>query len=218
MSSSETAAWAAAIATFLAVFVALLKEELVSIWRRPCLNVRIRLAPPDCHKTEFTLGNARTGEWLGTWPCYYLRIWVENAGSASADYVEVFARRLLRKDADDQFRDQPQFLPINFKWSHIGEVIPGLAAGSTVLSLDLQVATNTRSHLLAPGVYKLEVRVAAANSRPVDYTIQLTLKGTGSMTKPRCSRMGSVFVALTELAPPFWMVPRRASLSTSLPF
>jgi hypothetical protein len=58
-----------------------------------------------------------------------------------------------------------------------GDAIPGVAAGVTVLSLDLQMATNTRTHLLAPGVYKLDVRVAAANCRPVDHTIHLTLTG-----------------------------------------
>jgi len=207
MSSLEIAAWVAAIATFLAVLVALLKEELVSVWRKPSLKVRIALAPPDCHKTEMTVGDPRTGEVLGIWPCYYLRIWVENDGSVRVNYVEVFARRLERKDADGQFKREPQFLPINLKWSHTGEVIlpgisskmgrfcdighiihpkhtiaagdaiEGVAAGATVLSLDVQVAPNTRTHLLAPGVYKLGVRVAAANSRPVDYTIQLTLTG-----------------------------------------
>jgi hypothetical protein len=95
--SLEIAAWAAACATFLAALVALLKEDLVSVWRRPRLNVRISLAPPDCHKTEFTLGSARTGEFLGSWPCYYLRVWVENVGNIRAKYVEVFASRLLRK-------------------------------------------------------------------------------------------------------------------------
>jgi hypothetical protein len=207
MSSLEIAAWAAASATFLAALVALLKEDLVSLWRRPRLDVRIRLAPPDCHKTEFTLGSARTGEFLGAWPCYYLRVWVENLGNIRAKYVEVFARRLLRKHADDRFKEEPQFLPINLKWSHTGEVIlPGIssemgrfcdighvvhpdatakvghaisgtAPGVTVFCLDLQVAPNTKTHLLSPGIYRLEIRVAAANSRPVDHTIELTLTG-----------------------------------------
>jgi len=196
-----------AVATFLAVLVALLKDELVSIWRKPSLTVRISLAPPDCHKTEIAVSNAETGEFVGVWPCYYLRIWVENTGNARAKYVEVFARRLLRKHADDQFKEEPQFLPINLKWSHTGEVIlpgisskmgrfcdighmvspdktvaaghaiRGVAAGQTVLCLDLQVAPNTRTHLVSPGIYRLQIRVAAANSRPVDHMIELTLTG-----------------------------------------
>jgi hypothetical protein len=207
MSSLEWAAWAAAVSTFLAVLVALLKEDLVSLWRKPSLKVRINLSPPDCHKTEFTFGNARTGEFLWACACYYLRIWVENAGSVRAKHVEVFARRLLRKHADDQFKEEPKFLPINLKWSHteevilpgisskmgrfcdighlvhphrtkdVGHALPTVAAGVTVFCLDLQVAPHTRTHLLSPGTYKLEVRVAAANSKPVDHMIELTLTG-----------------------------------------
>lgn len=207
MTSIELAAWTAAIATFATAVVALFKEDLISLWRKPELRMRIRLSPPDCHKTEITVTDGQTGAVVGRWPCFWFRIWIGNVGNARAKNVEVFARRLLRKHADGAFKEEPQFLPLNLKWSHTGEVvapgisakmgkfcdighvihpdktgvaghaIPGVAAGQAILCLDLQVAPNTRTHLVAPGVYRLQVRIAAANSRPVDYTIELTLTG-----------------------------------------
>lgn len=187
--------------------VALFRDELISIWRRPTLGVRVALTVPDCHKTEIAVRNVITGEVITTWPCFYLRIWIQNDGRARASRVEVFARRLLRKHADGEFRQEPQFLPLNLKWSHTGEVvapgissgmgrfcdvahivqpahtaaaghsIPGLLEGQPVLCLDLQVAPNTRTHLLPPAVYRLDVRVAAENSAPVDRTIEVTVTG-----------------------------------------
>ena len=62
----------------------------------------------------------------------------------------------------------------------LGEDIPGLAAGSTVLALALEVGPSTLSHLLAPGTYHLELRVAAANSSPITKTLELTLTGNWS--------------------------------------
>jgi hypothetical protein len=46
------AQWAAATATFLAVLVALFKDEVLRWWRRPQLTASIKLDPPDCHKTQ----------------------------------------------------------------------------------------------------------------------------------------------------------------------
>ena len=69
LTSLEAAGWAAAVATFLAVVVALLKEDIQA------------LAPPDCHKTEFAVFNPQTGAVIDRWPCYYFRIWIENVGN-----------------------------------------------------------------------------------------------------------------------------------------
>src|SRR6266545_1431623 len=111
----------AAIATVLAVIVALLKEDIVAIWRRPRLKARASLSAPDCHKTVITMTNVQTGA-VDSWPCFYFRMWVENAGHVRATQVQVFIRRLLRQHADGTFREELQFLPMNLKWSHTGEV------------------------------------------------------------------------------------------------
>ena len=207
MTLSEAAAWTAAIATFLAVIVALLKEELVALWRRPNLAARAQLSAPDCHKTEITFTNQQTGTIVDRWPCYYLRIWVENTGNVRAEQVQIFVSRLLRKHADGMFKEERQFLPMNLRWSHTKEVftsgispkmgkhcdigyivhpskaataghsVPGVPPGKVVMCLDLEVAPNTRTHLLGPGTYRLELRLAASNSPPVPKTVELTLTG-----------------------------------------
>ena len=207
MTLSEAAAWAAVIATLLAVVVALLKEELQALWRRPKLAGRIRLSAPDCHKTELTFTNRKTGEIVDHCPCYYFRIWVENIGNLRAKQVQVFVSRLLRKHADGTFKEDQQFVPMNLRWAHTHEVftrgisakmgrhcdigyivppdktkqaghsLPGVQEGKTIMHLDLEVAPNTRTHLLGPGTYQLLLQLAAENSKPVLKTLELTLTG-----------------------------------------
>ncbi|MCU0225870.1 MAG: hypothetical protein MUF27_17790 [Acidobacteria bacterium] len=213
MSSSEAAAWSGAIATLLAVLMALFKEDITSWWRRPKLEVLVRLAPPDCHKTELNIVNQATRQLLGSWPCYYLRIWVENRGIRRADQVQVFVSQLLRRRADGTFAPDDQFLPMNLKWAHsqqrpegpeifaegisrdmgkhcdlghiphpnmrkrTGEVLAGVPDDQVIVRLDLEVEPNTKSHLLPPGVYRLVLKVAAANDRPVTKILELSIAG-----------------------------------------
>jgi hypothetical protein len=47
----------------------------------------------------------------------------------------------------------------------------------TILSLDLEVQPNTFGHLIHPGVYKLELRVAGANCKPVSNVLNINLTG-----------------------------------------
>jgi len=80
MSVEDTAKWAGAIATFLAVIVALLKEEITRVWRKPELVARVKLHAPDCHKTKATFLNPITHQ-PDVVDCYYFRVWVENKGA-----------------------------------------------------------------------------------------------------------------------------------------
>ncbi len=109
--------FASAFATFCAVLVALFREEIRKWWYRPVLTARIRLAPPDCHKTQLVTNNplaplAQRGD------CYYFRIWVQNEGRQRAEKVQVFVSRLQKKHADGFFKDVDSFLPMNLRWSH----------------------------------------------------------------------------------------------------
>ena len=47
----------------------------------------------------------------------------------------------------------------------------------TILSLDTEVKANTLSHLLPFGKYRLVILVAAANAKPVEKTLEISLKG-----------------------------------------
>jgi hypothetical protein len=59
-----------------------------------------------------------TGEALVKAPCYYLRLWIENAGNVRAEAVQVFVKSLARKQANSQFSEDRDFLPMNLRWSH----------------------------------------------------------------------------------------------------
>ena len=212
MSVDDTAKWAGAIATFIAVIVALLKEEIIRLWRKPDLVARVKLCAPDCHKTRVTFLNHITRQ-PDVVDCYYFRLWVENKGNLRAEKVQVFASKLLKKHTDGVYREEQHFLPMNLKWSHsqipigrpeifadgispemgkhcdlghinhpskrplLGEDLPGLRQTSTVLALDLEVSPNTLSHLIPPGEYRLEIKLAATNSKPVIKIIEMDIKG-----------------------------------------
>jgi hypothetical protein len=60
---------------------------------------------------------------------------------------------------------------------NVGDSLPSVKGGQCLLALDLEVAPNTLSHLIAPGVYQLHLQVAASNCRPVEKVIELNLTG-----------------------------------------
>lgn len=207
--SISAEAWgtiAGAIGTFLAVIVALFKEEIVKVWRRPKLTGIIRLKAPDCHKTEMVWGNPSFGQVTDRSNCYYFRIWVENKGWQRAERVQVFAAKLLRNHADGTFREEKAFLPMNLRWSHSheiyadgishsmgrhcdlghimdpkkflsGEILSSVSDDKTILALDLEVQPNTLSHLLEPATYQLHLQLAAANAAPIKKRFEITLTG-----------------------------------------
>lgn len=215
MSDSELAAiWVSAIATSLAVIVALFKEEIRSWWHSPRLIAILRLEPPDCHKTEIALTNPGSGQVLAKGDCYYFRVWVENKGRQRAERVQVFVAKLLKKHADGKFYEDKHFLPMNLRWAHspdpsrpevftdgispqmgkhcdLGHIVepqlrtkipftqslPTVPANKTIFELDLEVQPNTLSHLLEPGTYRLNLRIAATNARPVDKWLQISVTG-----------------------------------------
>lgn len=118
------AQWTGATATFLAVLVALFKDEFLRWRRKPKLRLSVSLAPPDCHKTSLTYVVQKTAPTYRELDCYYLRLWVENAGKTRAERVQVFVAKLSRRSADGSFKDVDQFLPMNLRWSHAGSKAP----------------------------------------------------------------------------------------------
>lgn len=54
-----------------------------------------------------------------------------------------------------------------------GVNLSNVCAGKTILELDLEVAPNTLTHLVPPGVYRFEMRLAAANAEPVTKAIEI---------------------------------------------
>ena len=71
----------APVVTFIAIVVALFREDIVKWWRRPRLTARLLLKPPDAHSIHSVVGWQKPGDpqpnrWEG--PIYYFRLWIEN--------------------------------------------------------------------------------------------------------------------------------------------
>lgn len=216
MKMGTVAQWAGAIATFLAVLVALFKDSFIKWWYRPKLEVTAKLEEPHCQMTSVYYDVQRVAPTRVVAKCYYLRIWIENSGKTRAERVQVFAAKLLRRAADGEFRTDLKFLPMNLLWTHyegpggareiyaegispemgkhcelgriidptdplvrkeLGENLPEVPSTSTIFALDLEVHPSTLCHLLAPGTYRLKLRIAAANCRPITRVLEFTLTG-----------------------------------------
>ena len=207
LAPSTLAQWAGAIATSAAVVVALFKEEISRVFRRPKLVVRIQPIAPDCVKTPIHVTAGGNLQWAGE--AYFLRLWIENSGALRAEKVQVFLADVKRLQSDGSFGTVPGFLPMNLRWSHTDffkpEVyadgispkmgkhcdlacisdphnptlppLPDSPQGKTTVDLWLEVFPATQSHRLPTGTYVLEVRVAAANSWPANFRIQLNNNG-----------------------------------------
>lgn len=62
---------------------------------------------------------------------YYFRLKIRNTGREKAESVEVFAARLLRRQADGSFKEVESFLPMNLTWAHYREVfLPAISPGT----------------------------------------------------------------------------------------
>jgi hypothetical protein len=198
MDCSELGPWAGASATLLAVIIALFKEELIRIWRKPKLNAKLSLSAPDCHKIPVKFKDNQSNSLR--LDSYYFRLWIENIGNQRAEKVQVFVSKLFQKNASGKFEEVKSFLPMNLRWAHsqmnpeiftdgispkmgkhcdLGHILDpnyylsikynplNIPNGKTLFELDLEVAPNTNSHLLSPGIYRFELKIAAANVIPI---------------------------------------------------
>jgi hypothetical protein len=118
----EPGSWtqlAAAIATLLAVIVALLKERIIAWWYAPKLIVNARQHPPDIDHIpyRYPMPGAPAGfPPIPLWAdCYFLRLWIQNDGKSRAEKVQVFVAEihLLRAGA---FIPVESFIPMNLRW------------------------------------------------------------------------------------------------------
>lgn len=139
-------------------------------------------------------------------PCYYLRLRITNTGNCEAMEVEVFAKDLKQHDRGE-FKEVTRFAPMNLLWSNVRKpflpilspqipkhcdlahvarpdhgksmhhVLPGPLGDQCVLALDLEVEPNSGGHLLGPGYYRLTLMLAAANSPPREYFLDIRITG-----------------------------------------
>jgi hypothetical protein len=61
--------------------------------------------------------------------------------------------------------------------ANVGHDLEGVPTDQTILALNLEVAPNTLTHLIAPGKYRLKLRIAGGNCSPITKTLELALTG-----------------------------------------
>jgi hypothetical protein len=207
LAPSTLAQWVAAVATSLAVIIALFKEAITRRFRRPDLILRIKPADPDCIKTPVHVTSAGNVRWSGQ--AYFLRVWVENRGKQRAEKVQVFLASVRRRLAGGSFEPVKDFAPMNLRWSHTDFVepeiyadgispgmgkhcdlgcisepsnptlqrLPDMVEGQVTLDLWLEVFPANQGHRLPPGEYRLEIKTAGSNCMPAIHRISLNLTG-----------------------------------------
>lgn len=124
-----------------------------------------------------------------------------------AECVEVFALRLLKKRTDGSFQPIQEFEPRNLLWSNsfypfsdispemerycfIGRLInpkdrhnfPDFDVESynmneTCLRIDIDIARNTKEHIIPPGTYHIECLIGSANTKAFKKTFEISISG-----------------------------------------
>jgi hypothetical protein len=196
----------AAGATLIAALVALFKEDVVKLWRRPKLSIRMLLESPDCVLMPVTVVTGTTVVWEGY--CYFLRLWVENKGNF-AERVQVYVKSVSYQMGDGRSKIVEEFIPMNLRWADSPDpsrpiifesinpsmgrycdfatvsdpantterIRQGMETGESTFSLQTQVTPNTQGNRLRPNNYIIELLVAASNAKPKKYTVTLEWKG-----------------------------------------
>jgi len=121
---SDAATWLAAIGTIALAIVAVFQDRIRRRLMRPKLELIVRVAPPECHKTSWNYPVAVVdgpgGKTVVTQsaPCYYFRVAIRNDGNTEAREVELFAAGLKRRRADGNLENVERFTPMNLLWAH----------------------------------------------------------------------------------------------------
>jgi len=199
----------------IAAIIAILRDEIRSLFRHPEFSANFTSSQPDCHLVPFTWRTESSG---GTTEAHYIRCRIENNGKIAARDVEVVAVEIKRKDASNVFRTQRMATPWNLVWAHhkthvlsqlprdaerhitLGHVINprdrhnipyeddpsrNLPEGTTLFCLGVFIRSNTLEYLLDPGEYIISLKVEAANARSKKFTFHLNHTGKWFDTEER---------------------------------
>jgi len=177
-------------------------QDWVRAWfKKPNLNITIKLSPPDCHMIP--MRNFMTNQTV--YDTFYFRFRVENIGNYQADEVEAMVVELY-KSVKSKYEKVVNFLPLNLVWAHsfarqitkpkiqpslfkyldFGHIVKSEFAdldsfglknrNKIVFILDTEVPPNTGSHIIFPGDYKIKIKFAGNNLKPIEKIYKLVIK------------------------------------------
>jgi hypothetical protein len=206
MAPSSPAQWAGSVATFLAVLVALFKDSIREWRRKPELEITCKNEPPWTVRTPLFVNAAGQLLWTGESYWVRVKVENKGRTRAEKVQVSLsklcYSPGLDGSFAEDSTR---QHFPLNLKWSHYGvpfldgispdmaalcdvialsdpanpyrQIPPNMPSNNTVGSLQLEVDLPPEFHSLRPGYWKLTLRIAAANAKPIDKTLLFSHTG-----------------------------------------
>jgi hypothetical protein len=205
-----------ALGTLILAGVAVFQDTIRGWLYRPQFKVSCRTGPPDCVAIAFTTadgqfvadsiylrilvendGNAtaQTAEVYakelrvqcldGTWEIVSsfppMNLLWANLGQMYTRIVPGMAKHCdLGHIVDPSQRDA------------VSEYAPalGLTQAQASLAFDLVGRPNNRTHIIGPGVYELDIQIAAENARPIKKTVNLSIKGAWYSDAVRMLREG----------------------------
>lgn len=129
---TTAASWTAAIATSLAVVVALFKDTLMRWLRRPIIKTSSGQYIPYVVRVPLRHHErCPNGVIVSECDAFWFRICVTNRGRDTARALEAFAERLERRAATGDFQPVERFIPASLTWAGLdAPVLPRLNPGS----------------------------------------------------------------------------------------
>jgi hypothetical protein len=206
LAQSSLPQWLEAVGTCSAVILALFREQIVGLFRKPKLKATCCVDSPWTTKVRLWVAGPNGPAWEGE--CYYVRARVENSGGVRAEKVQVYASRLAKLGIGGKFEEVQTFLPLNTRWANypagapaafLDGISPGMSAFCDIVAVCdpanpkwpslsatasnatvgvLQLEAETRESLLAFGAYRLTLQISAANAKPTEKTLDFSHSGT----------------------------------------
>lgn len=106
MTFAEIAQWATVVVAVLGVVSALLKEEIIRLFRYPKLTIKLEASDPYIVRIP-----AKHNDWSG-WR-YFIRMLINNSGNMRANDVEVFLSDAVVM-RNNNYEPVPRFTPMHF--------------------------------------------------------------------------------------------------------
>lgn len=208
LGASEKIQIVIAIATLLAVLVALFQEKIRRWFRKAHLNVVIYMRPPDSHKIKTTVGK----------DVIYVRIRVEHLKGDPAENVEVMLVRCWEYKNEEKSLKK-NFIPLNLTWANRPQKESNIKVPAGLfrycdLGYLFRYGQNTRFHfdtivqpneigderdfpnIIGKGVYEIEVWVSGDNTSKVKKSWRIEIDGKWDDSE---KKMLSDHLKITEL-------------------
>jgi hypothetical protein len=210
--------WLVAVGTLVLAVVAVFQETIRGWFYSPAFRVSIKTEPPDCISVPFT--NKLDGTFVADCIYLRLWVEnIGNATARNAEVEARELRRRHADGTWKQVRSFPPMnlkwanidriyfptiAPEMGKHCDLGHIVDperrhlmredapalGLTTQQVSLAFDLMVAPNHRGHIIGPGEYQLDIRIAAENARPIKRTLAITVPGAWYADETRMLRDG----------------------------